>query len=215
MALFPSGRLLGILSLGHRTLAADLAWLESIQYYGRHRLGDRRYPLAEHLFRVTTDLDPRFRNAYIFGGLVLGDDAASLPAARALFARGARENPLDWQIPFHHGFLEYLRGDLETGAIEMERASRRPGAAPYAARMAAHAFAKVGRRELAVRLWQEIAVGEDESLREVARRRLQELEEAGPEPAAGAAGGARPAREALPAGDARPAREARPVREAR
>lgn len=189
---FPSGRLLDFLSLGHRTLLADLAWLSAIQYYGKHHMGDHAYPLAEHMFDVATRVDPRFRSAYLFGGLILAEEEGDMDAARRVFARGVRENPEDWILAFQRGFIEYMRGDGSTGALWMERASRMPGAAPYASRLAAFACARVGRTELAIRLWEEMAEEGDPALRAVADERLRDLRASsprGPSPASGRAPG--------------------------
>jgi pentatricopeptide repeat protein len=172
---FPSGRLLDFVSMGHRTLLADLTWLSAIQYYGKHHIGDRAYPLAEHLFDVTTRVDPQFRSAYIFGGLVMADEAGDLDAARRFFVRGTRSNPEDWILAFHRGFIEYMRGDRLVGALQMTRASRMPGAEGYASRMAAYACSRVGRTELALRLWEEMSVSEDPALRALAEERLRGL----------------------------------------
>jgi hypothetical protein len=176
---FPSGRLLDFLSLGHRTLLADLTWLAAIQYYGRHHMGDRTYPLARHLFAVTTQVDPRFRGAYLFGGLVLADEVGDLASARAFLTEGVRANPEDWILAFQRGFIEYMRGDRSVGAAQMVRASRMAGAAPYASRLAAHAAARVGRVELAIRLWEELAGSPDPALRALAEERLRDLRAVG------------------------------------
>jgi tetratricopeptide (TPR) repeat protein len=176
MRLYPSGRLLECLSLGQPTLLADIAWLQAIQYYGKHRMGDRRYPLAEHLFDVITQIDPEFRSAYIFGALVLEEESRSLDRSRTLFARGMRANPDDWMIAFHRGFLEYLRGDASAGAVQMLQASRVPGAPRYAARLAAHACGQTGRREMAIEIWEEIArLSDDPPMRRLAEQRLHDL----------------------------------------
>ncbi len=172
---FPSGRLLDFTSLGHRTLLADFTWLSAIQYYGKHHMGDRMYPLAEHLFEVTTRIDPQFRSAYIFGGLVMADEAGDLDAARRFFVRGTRSNPEDWILAFHRGFIEYMRGDRSVGALLMARASKMPGAEAYASRMAAYACSRVGRTELALRLWEEMSASGDPATRALAEERLRAL----------------------------------------
>ncbi len=172
---FPSGRFLDLLSFGEPTALADVAWLEAIQYYGKHHLGDRRYPLAAHLFDIATRCDPAFRSAYIFGGLVLGEEAEDMPAARSLMDRGIAANPGDWMVPFQKGFLEYTRGEMRIGAVEMERASRLPGAPPFTARLSAQACAHAGKRELAIRLWEEMATSADDATRALALERLREL----------------------------------------
>jgi len=176
LRLYPSGRLVECLTLGQRTLLADIAWLQAIQYYGKHRMADRRYPLADHLFDVITRVDPQFRSAYVFGALVLEEETRALERSRTLFARGMRANPDDWMIAFQRGFLEYLRGDAATGSLQMVWAARLPGAPPYVARLAAHACGKTGRREMAIRIWQEIALhSEDPAIQALALQRLRDL----------------------------------------
>jgi hypothetical protein len=176
LPLFPSGRMLRAIDLGQPTLIADLAWLQAIQYYGKHRMGDRQYPLAAHLFDTVVGFDPAFRTAYLFGALVLEEATGSLDASRELLRRGEREMPMEWMFPFSQGFMEYRKGNVALGAREMERASRLPGAPGYAARLAAHAYARAGRPDRAEELWEAIErETEDPGIRALARQRLQDL----------------------------------------
>jgi hypothetical protein len=176
LPLFPSGRALALFSFGQPTLLADVAWLQAIQYYGKHRLEDRRYPLAAHLFDVTVRCDPSFRMAYIFGSLVLEEATGGLASSRDLLRRGQGANPEEWSLVFHRGFLEYLRGDPLAGAREMDRAGRMANAPSYVVRLAAHAYLRAGERDRAEDLWEMIErESEDEGMRELARDRLREI----------------------------------------
>lgn len=175
LRLFPSGKFLEIASLGFVHATADLAWLAAVQYFGKHHMTDRDYPMARHLFEVTTRLDPQFKTAYIFGGLVLSDDVGDLDAARRLMSAGAGANPSDWRIEFHRGFMETTRGDRRLGAAQMHRASRMQGAAPYTKRLAAHALSRTGQRDLAIHLWEELGRDPDPAIRAIAEQRLLDL----------------------------------------
>ncbi|MBD3162174.1 MAG: hypothetical protein GF346_07665 [Candidatus Eisenbacteria bacterium] len=177
LQLYPSGRMLDLVALGQPTFLADTAWLQAIQYYGKHhRPGDHRYPLAEHLFRVIQRADPRFRTAALFGGLVLGDDVGDMDAARRVFRRARCVQPRDWRLAFHHGFLEYLHGDPRLGAFRMEEAANLPGAPPYVARLAAHAYDRAGRSAAALAVWERIArETDDPGIRALAERRAAEI----------------------------------------
>lgn len=178
LPLYPSGRLLNLLTLGQPTFLADVAWLQAIQYYGKHRMDDRRYPHAQHLFDVITRIDPKFQNAYLFGALVLEDESGGLDSPRALLTRGIRTCPDNWMLSFHRGFLEYLRGDRTIGALDMAAASRLPGAPPYVGRIAAHACGTAGSLELAIQIWGEIAQqSEDATVRAMAADRLADLKQ--------------------------------------
>jgi hypothetical protein len=107
LALFPSGRFLREVSLGHRHLVSDIAWLTAIQYYGKHRLGDRRYPLAPQLFAVLIDADEGFEKAYLFGSLVMAE-AGFMGKGEQLLERGVAANPDSWKLRFELGFFRYV-----------------------------------------------------------------------------------------------------------
>lgn len=177
LALFPTGSWVRPLAFGRTHLAADLTWLEAIQYYGKHRETDRRYPYTRTLFETLTRLDPRFENAYVFGALILAEDSGNLEAALALLKRGIRENPESWLLVFEYGFTLYLHGnDPEGAAVYFERASRMAGAPDWVKRLAAYSAKKAGRREMAIRLWSEIYRQTDnDEIRRVAREYLREL----------------------------------------
>ncbi len=173
LTLFPSGRLLTEANLGCARLTADLAWLTAIQYYGRHRQSDRRYPLAGHLMRVVTDADPSFQNAYLFGALVLAENGEPAAAA-ALLRKGALANPGSWQLWFELGFCHYVltRDDAEA-ARALRIAARLPGAPDYVARFAAAAAERAGDAETAAQLWETIARESDNA--EIRRMALEHL----------------------------------------
>jgi tetratricopeptide (TPR) repeat protein len=115
---FPSGPWVRAAALGRSRLAADLCWLEAIQYYGKHRQSDQRYDYAETLFRTLTDLDPGFENAYVFGALVLHGDVGAPQAAFALLDRGMARNPSSWRLAFERGFLAYLTAKGSPEAVQ-------------------------------------------------------------------------------------------------
>jgi tetratricopeptide (TPR) repeat protein len=177
LTLFPRSAWVRPLTLGHARLAADLAWLEGIQYYGKHRKTDRQYPYAETLFRTLTGLDPGFEAAYVFGALVLREETGGPEKARELLAEGLRNNPESWRLCFEYGFFEFLeRKDSAEAARYLARASRMKGAPASVGRLAAYAAGRAGERELAIELWREmIRSAENEEVRRIARRYLQSL----------------------------------------
>lgn len=174
---FPAGPWVRAAALGRARLAADLCWLEAIQYYGKHRLADQRYDYAETLFRTLTDLDPAFENAYVFGALVLHGDAQAPAAALALLDRGMAQNPSSWQLAFQRGFLGYLTAKGSPEAVRyLSQAARLPGAPPWVDRLAAFAATKAGDRELSLEMWRRVIENsENDEVRRIARTRLREL----------------------------------------
>lgn len=174
LLLFPSGRFLQETSLGHRQLLADMAWLTAIQYYGEHRMSDRTYPLAPHLFTVLTDADPQFENAYLFGALVMAEDKR-LRRAEALLEDGLARNPDSWRLAFELGFFRYVYSKSYLSAAEaFATAARNSAAPPYTVRFAAAAYQRGGDGETAALLWRTIiATSDNEEIRRMAEEWLQ------------------------------------------
>jgi hypothetical protein len=174
---FPSGRLLGIASLGYDTVLADLLWLRGIQYYGEHRRTDRNYPLAEHVFKTITDLDPAFVDAYRFGAFVLGQDAGQPVSGAHLLKKGMRHNPYDWRLPFDLGFLHFIvMKDGAAAGHYFKMASRIDGSPALAKRFSAFAYRKAGKTAVAKALWEEIHSSSDNKvMKETAEYALRSI----------------------------------------
>ena len=174
---FPTGPWVRVAALGRARLAADVCWLQAIQYYGKHRRADHRYEYAETLFRTLTDLDPNFENAYVFGALVLHGDAKAPAAAFALLDRGMAQNPSSWRLAFQRGFFAYLTAKASPEAVHyLSQAARLPGAPPWVGRLAAFAATKAGDLELSLEMWRRVLENsENDEVRRIARERLREL----------------------------------------
>lgn len=154
---FPSGRVLGTVSLGYDAVIADLLWLRSIQYYGEHHRSDQEYHLAEHIFSTITDLDPLFVGAYRFGAFVLAQDAGRPLAGAKLLRKGMGSNSGSWELPFDLGFLYFVELDDNAKAAHFFKfASRFEDAPEIARRFTAFAYRRAGNRTVAKGLWTEI-----------------------------------------------------------
>ncbi len=175
LVFFPSGTLLRPASLGYDTLVADLCWLKAIQYYGKHRLSDRVYTGAEHVFRVIADVDPRFSSNYLFGALVLAQDAGDPDAAIRLLQRGMHRLPANWELPFEAGFIEYLVRHNPTAATAyFERAAAYADDPDLPRRFAAWTAYRAGDVASAVHLWEAMAErSSDPRVRAAAERYLR------------------------------------------
>jgi len=177
LTLFPTGPWVRAAAAGWRRLAADWVWLEAIQYYGRHRQTDRRYPYAATLFATLTDLDPGFENAYVFGALILREAGKEPDAAYALLEKGIERNPRSWRLVFEVGFHRYLESQRsEEASRYLARAARMEGAPEWVVRLAAWAASRRGERDLALELWRQVLRGSgNEEVRRIARGKLRDL----------------------------------------
>ncbi len=124
----PSGNMLKIVSLGFDQVAADIIYIQMIDYFGTHLMTDRSYVWLYHMADLITTLDPYFRFPYIFAGLVLNLEGGQFDNARKLLLKGQRVFPRDWYFSFAIG-LNYFFGsaDLETAARYLENAQKLGG----------------------------------------------------------------------------------------
>jgi hypothetical protein len=183
-----NGRVADRLSLTFDSVVSDVYWIRTVQYYAQERRSQRRlgadrggYALLYPLLDLTTTLDPHFAVAYQFGAIFLAepppDGAGRLDLAIALLEKGLRVEPR-WQYAEALGFLHYWHGhDLLAAAGEFNRAARMPNAPKWLGPLTANMLAKGGDREAAKTLFTELAKSEEKWIRELAERRLGELEQ--------------------------------------
>jgi len=171
------------MSLGYHGLMADIYWTRAVQYFGRkHQVRARRYDLLLPLLDITTTLDPQLIPAYEFGSIFLAQqppEGAGLPdAAVAFVERGIRENPTEWRLYYHLGFIHFVeRKDYRAAAAAFQRGSEVPNAHPWM-RVLAAAMAQFGGDTRTARfLWQRIYEStQDKLIRSNAVKRLRALE---------------------------------------
>jgi hypothetical protein len=188
-----SGRALKLMTAGYNSLAADLYWIRTIQYYGRTKMKtrdsaagsgpatDTDYHLLYPLLDLTTTLDPRFNIAYRFGSIFLAEAYPGGPGrpdlAIALLEKGIRERPDKWEYMQDIGFVHYWwTHDFQAASRWFERAAGVPGAPWFLRSMAATTLAEGGDRRSSRVLWEAIRQSaEIDWLRNEADRRLNQL----------------------------------------
>ncbi len=178
MMYFPSGKFLRPVLIEYQDLGADLVWLRAIQYYGHHLMTDRKFEWLGHIFEILTQLDPRFIAAYHFGSIIMAWDARQPKEAIALLRKGARENPLHWQIPFDIGFIYYSRlDDYDAAGYYFLVASKLPNAWNVLERMSAFAYQRGGKTEVSRQIWIDIYNRtNNQAIKNLAERNLQLLQ---------------------------------------
>ncbi|MGH7729910.1 MAG: tetratricopeptide repeat protein [Candidatus Eiseniibacteriota bacterium] len=182
LSYYPSGRRLGLATLGHAESFADLAWMRAVQYYGEHRRTDMRFERLFHVFDILTTLSPRFVPAYVFGGFALAQEGSDFERAEALMLKGLEANPTSGLLAFELGFLYYVKPggrDLSRAGEYFEQAARLPGGPPSAARFAAYVRQNAGDFAVARALWLEVArSSHNRYLREMAEREIHKIDRA-------------------------------------
>jgi hypothetical protein len=181
---FWSGEQVRRLFPGFESLAADVYWLRTVQYFGGERLFSRekRFELLRPLIDITTTLDPRLEIAYRYGAIFLSEPppvGAGRPREGVLILeKGVRNLPGSWRLRQDLGFFHYLYlHDADTAAAILDAASRIPGAPFWLSSLGADLLAKGGDRASARRMWQQMLDQAEEGIiRENARYRLRLLD---------------------------------------
>lgn len=179
-----NGDMLKKVLLGYESLAADLYWLRTVQYFGWKRLfePDKRFDLLEPLLEITTDLDPHFKIAYTYGATFLSEPfpkGAGVPLKGVeLIDKGIENNPDYWRFYLDKGFLYYwFFEDYEKAAEVFLEGSKLPGAPYWMTAMAGRSLTKGGERETARELWRILyQTAENEQMRGNAIVHLQQLD---------------------------------------
>ncbi len=177
-----SPKLMKVVTLEYRTLAADIYWTRAVQYYGNKRLGqDTNLESLWPLLDAATTLDPNLLPAYRFGATFLGQPeprgAARPDLAVQLLERGLKANPDYWRLYQDLGNIYYLelKDYAKAGQAYLE-GSKKPSAAPWMKIMAARFLEKGESRETAAMLWAELFESStDAAIKENARINLELL----------------------------------------
>lgn len=173
----PKGEYLKVAALGYDQLFADILWLRVVQLIGEHTVTESAYDWIYHALDVLTTLDPKFAYAYQVGGVTLSTLANQPAKANALLAKGVRENPEIWQLPFYIGFNDYFYlNDYKSAAENMARAAQIPGRPDYVPRLATRLFVQAGETRTAVEFLGRMAEeSKDDKVKEALRQRLEEI----------------------------------------
>lgn len=152
----PSGRFLRYAALGYRSLAADLIYLWSIQYYSTPTIDDR-FDHLDHIFAIINELDPRYQDPYEIGALIAVQEARNPRSALTILDRGAENNPDQWIYTFNAGHIAMMvLKDFELAERYFERCMRIPGAPDFVERLRANAIFKKGDLKTSWETWLDI-----------------------------------------------------------
>jgi tetratricopeptide (TPR) repeat protein len=174
------------LSLAFNGLAADWYWLRSLQYVGRKVYAfkgdfslDDMSPLGvgrlAPLLEQATALDPQFMAAYEFGAVVL--PSIDRDAAVRLVERGIRENPQEWRLYQHLGYIHWQAGRFDEASEAYAAGAHVAGAPAWMNVMAAQMKAQGGSRQVAREMYRRLyEEATDEQVRTLALRRLAQTD---------------------------------------
>lgn len=174
------------MSLAFNGLAADWYWLRSLQYVGRKvqayrgaftldDMSDLNIRNLGPLLEQSTALDPQFMAAYEFGAVVL--PAIDREAAVRLVERGIRENPREWRLYHHLGYIHWQAGRFAEAGEAYGAGAAQPGAPAWMQLLATQMKAQGGSRAVAREMYRRMYEGAaDDNVRALAAARLAQLD---------------------------------------
>jgi len=179
-----NGEVLKKVLLGFDSLAADIYWLRTVQYFGGQRLysTEKRFELLEPLLNITTTLDPKLKIVYTYGATFLSESwplGAGVPLkALALIDKGIENNPDHWRFYLDKGFIYFwTMKDYQRAAEIFLEGSKLPGAPYWMVGTAGRTLTRGGDRETARELWKILHdTAENEQMRGNAEIHLQQLD---------------------------------------
>ncbi|HEO70064.1 MAG TPA: hypothetical protein ENN80_02300 [Candidatus Hydrogenedentes bacterium] len=176
----PNQRLLNHFTAGLSNVIADLLWLQCVQYIAREFKTEQTYTWLNHMCETITRLDPYFVAAYRYGGIFLAalkaDDAASIK----LLHDGIVHNPDTWQLPYEMAcvYLVNRRDDPDSKRLAAQylAIAAATGEAPaFVTETAQALMQEEDLLDIERGMWEHMRASDDQLMRDVARRKLEEL----------------------------------------
>ena len=181
------GKKLKGFALGAEGLLADWYWMRSLQYIGGKissrglenlNLEDMAsmnprllYPLLDN----ATTLDPKLTAAHSYGATVL--PAIDPDQAVTLTEKGIRDNPDQWRLLQHLGYIHWKLKNYEKAAEAYDRGAKISGSPPFFKLMAAKMRADSGSRDTARAIYAQMyAEAPDKQTKLTAELRLQQMQ---------------------------------------
>jgi tetratricopeptide (TPR) repeat protein len=164
-----SPRAVKYMSLGYTGLAACIYWTRAVQYFGdKNAAKAKNFDLLLPLLNLAVSLDPHLVPAYLFGGIFLAQKppyGAGMPDAAVDFLeRGVKDNPSDWRLYYHLGFIHYMeRQDYKAAADAFTRGNQTINSPPWMNGMPALMLQRAGDIQTARILWTRMYEGTDDA----------------------------------------------------
>ncbi|HOV61392.1 MAG TPA: hypothetical protein PK349_10060 [Candidatus Hydrogenedentes bacterium] len=177
----PNEHLLTYFTAGLSPVIADMLWLHCIQYVAIENRTVRNFTWLEHMVYTTVRLDPLFRDAYRYGSIFLSALRADAESARSLLRVGMLNRPDCWELPYELATLYLLNlrhtpDALRTASYYLALGATRPDAPPELASLAANIQKRHNLDDIEEAMWRDMTHHGSQTLREMAERKLAELE---------------------------------------
>jgi len=131
LATNPREDFLTLVSFGNKRLISDAMWIHTLlesdeEKYEKKDLNDWMYLR----FRTISELDPKFYENYLFGGIYLSIIKDDTSGAALIYEAGLKQFPIDYRLNYNAGFNYYFEmGDFERGfekLVKLEHMEQTP-----------------------------------------------------------------------------------------
>lgn len=175
----PSGKFLKYATFGYSSLAADLIYLWTIQYYSDFTIADR-FTHLDHIISIINELDPAYLDPYDIGSLIAVYEARDIDVAFRILDRGFEKNPREWFFPFQAGhFAQMMLKDFDLAREYYRKTMAIPGAPDIAKRLYANAAFRTNDYRTAWETWLEVYnTAPDERIKKIAAGHLYRVKAA-------------------------------------
>lgn len=153
----------GGIVLGLRRLGADLAWIQTLQYYGTQEPGQSEfefenglgnYPQLFERCKRVTQIDPYFTEVYDYCGSALTWNLDRLSEGEELLKEGIAKNPTDWRLAQYLAAMAYQKNhDVKNLLIYLETIAKDPQSPFLMKAILANLYKKQHLFDKALQLW--------------------------------------------------------------
>lgn len=177
----PNEKLLNHFTAGMSSVIADLLWLDCVQYVASEVKSDRDFRWLNQMLDTVTRLDPYFVDAYRYGGMFLAALKADDNAGLELIERGMIRNPRAWELPYEAAMMYLLnRGQQpeakRAAALYLSMSAATGNAPQHITDLAVALQSQYDLADIERQMWRDLLASNDSLLRDVAARKLVELD---------------------------------------
>jgi len=180
----PLSDFIGI-ALGFRSLTADLAWIQTLVYYGtveegadpeEAERGGGHYPLFLAYCQRVAQIDPGFKYVFYYGAGVLGWNLNRPDEAEQLLRQGIAAHPKEWRFQQYLAAMAFQKSHNINKLIEFLEGFVQERDCPNILRsILANIYKKQHRYKDAIRIWFMVNQTQDPSYMERSVTQIQEL----------------------------------------
>jgi tetratricopeptide (TPR) repeat protein len=172
-------------AFGFRSLTADIAWVQTLIYYGTHEgggdseaeeQGGGQYPEFLAYCQRVVQIDPNFKHVFYYGAGVLGWNLNRLDEAELLLREGIQRHPKEWRFQQYLAAMAFQKNHNINKLVEFLQGFVEDQDCPNILRsILANIYKKNGRYQDAIHVWSLVYNTNDSGYHEHAASEIEEL----------------------------------------